>query len=118
MALLNFDEYLLRSECSTPILDKAEGPEITMPDEALTIVEIIQRYSRGIPLPTREGIYDEDIDLIDEPDDLQALSDVIDMQDEMATALHKKRNAGGGTSSEDKPVEAEQAMSESDPSEE
>lgn len=80
MALLTCKEYLAKCEGFDPIFDKMTGPLITIPDEALTIIEIIQRYSRGIPLPIRQPLFDEEAELMDEGDDLQLLSDVRDQQ--------------------------------------
>lgn len=109
MALLTCNHYLAICEGFEPELDTCTGPLITVPDDALTIVDIIQRYSRGIPLPTREAIYDEDVDLLEEDEPLQALSDVIDMQqDLLANAAKSSVDRSETPSSETEKVSTEQ----------
>lgn len=100
MALLSCNEYLAKCEGFEPQLEPISGPVLTVPDDALTIIEIIQRYSRGIPLPWREGLYDEDSSLIMEDDSLQILSDVMDKQAELAHEIHQNAGPVSGPSNE------------------
>jgi len=61
------------------------NPSLTIPNEALSVREILIRYSRGLPIDERVPIYDEENDLLD-PRKMD-LADVQELREQYAAEL-------------------------------
>lgn len=63
------------------------GETLTVPDQTLSIRQILIRHTRGIPMPERVAIYDEEKNGID-PKRLE-LTDLMDLRDELLEETKK-----------------------------
>jgi len=70
-----------------------DSPSLTIPNEALSVREILIRYSRGLPIDERVPIYDEENDLLDprklDLADVQALRE--QYQEELQNLKEKQK---------------------------
>lgn len=80
--------------------ETTDKPSMTIPDQALTIVQILDRYARGLPLGGEKvPMYDSegdvdmhDFQLMDEPDRIQYMMDMRDELQELKTKIaHDKK---------------------------
>lgn len=89
------------------------GPSITVPDQSLTVREILDRFVSGIAPPIfQDGSYDDDADFDD--DDIRSFVDRTELEEQLT---YRKENVSREPSfkakeqsvaSETKPVDGEQ----------
>jgi hypothetical protein len=56
---------LLNAQDFEKSYEQSTKPSMTIPDQALTVKEILQRFARGIPLEQHNAIYED----VESPDD-------------------------------------------------
>lgn len=85
---------------------------ITIPDEAMSIREIMNRFSRGIPVPNERPIYFEG-DVLNPDFNQMDLTEMEDYQKQMVDRLSQMRNSVKQEKEEQKEQNKEEAESES-----
>lgn len=69
------------------------GVSMTVPDQALSIREILQRYTRGMPLGGgRPPVFDEDEEYLPDPRTLD-LTEIASIRDEAVQTINKAKAA-------------------------
>jgi hypothetical protein len=78
----NWANYDCKAECNFEVI---RGVDQTIPDQALTLNDILSNYGRGVPLTQhlRRGVYDDNPD-IDNPDLLRSAVDIVDIENSIS----------------------------------
>lgn len=101
-------------EPNNPIGEINNLPSMTIPNEALSVREILVRYSRGMPIDSKVPMFDEENDLIDprkiDLADAQTLREQYQEELEQINERKKKRDEEQRKKDEEKAAQEKQFL--------